>query len=268
MAQTETTYYDLHKWDQGDVPATYTAVKHNENWDALDVALAEADPLNVKRLRDALGANFPATLLKGDYTTWPANDFTRVTGSPTTFVTVYDTATKIYGSGSPKLCYGWDLGSLKDSVLIVVPGVFTPSQNTCLRGLFAAKTVPPAVVADESVPPDAYFGLLDRGNNRFSLWETDGAGAFTEHAEDSNTDGSSVSSFYTNNKLENFGMALYVNRLTPVQKLFLRVAGGSWVEVLSTSDATVTGFRYVGIYSENATSGYDWVFGPPVVFGA
>jgi hypothetical protein len=265
MPQTETTNYDLHKWDQGDVPSVYNADKHNENWDAIDRALAEM-PLDLKRLRDL--SKVPANLLVGDYSSWPAHDFENVTGAPTTFLGQFDTAVKVYGGGSPKLNFGWDLGALKDEVLILVPGVFTPSQNTCIRGLFTGKTVPPAVVADESIPPDAYFGVLDRGNNRFALLETDGAGSFSELANDSNLDGTSISSMYTNNKLECFGMALYVNRLTPVQKLFLKIAPGTWLEVLSTADATVTGFRYVGIYSENATSGYDWIFGPPVVFGA
>lgn len=261
MAQSETTYWDLHKWDQGDEPVVYNAAKHNENWDAIDLALREM-PLNIKYFRDR--GLCPANLIHGDYDSLPAFDFSKINMDDVAIDA--DNARSYRPTHANKFINeGWALGATYTKALIILDTLIAGNQST-QWGLWIGETVPPAISSEESIPPNAHFGIYSVGNGWFGLYETDNAGSGLgggpAKADSDPTTNPSVFTSTENGGAR--GMALYVDGTTVT--LFVRHASGTWFPLLTRSDATLTDFTHCGFIMEGDGAGNAVFVGPVVVF--
>ena len=261
----QTPLLKLLYWDQGDKPPVYSAARHTVLIEMLDQFVREQQ-LDLQYFRDR--SLLPPNLARGDYSTWPAFDFKEDAAAAPAQWNLKDTGVLYWNSGGYPMNAGWDLGSLKTQALIIVPGVHYPSNGSSRKGIFAGAVAPPAFLPSyNSIPPSAYFGLLDAGT-KFAIYKSDNSGppaAMTKIADD--VDPTWSQSFLTSSQGLSYGMALFLDGSAHVQKLFARIGSSSWIQLLSEADASIASFRYLGIFHSLAqATGFDWFNGPPIIF--
>ena len=134
------------------------------------------------------------------------------------------------GAGEAASWSGYDLGSPISKGLIFAFGHRGTAGSWSKYGVgFHNSTLPTGVLSQ------AYYGEQFPGYSRVALYKEDSGNTIL---------GSDTTIWSPNVETASiWGVALYIDGDSNVQKCFIQSGGANWIEVLSTSDAVITSFQ-------------------------
>ena len=146
---------------------------------------------------------------------------------------------------------GWNLASAKTKLLMTTYG--QPSLSDWVGFGCHTSTLP------TGLPQDAYTGMLygNVGNTNISKYTTAGGWAYI----------ALESTIYQEESVNApvWGITLYVDGSSNVQKVFVKSGSAQWVQVLSTSDSAHTSFQSVFLFHRGSNIRF---ITPIMVWGA
>ncbi len=183
-------------------------------------------------------SRLPGTTIKEELNTWPAADYSNLTGGTLT-------RSKGHIKYVPAVLhsnFGWALGASYNKVLIVVQALRARNYNF---GLTVGVTQP-----STAHNPDGYLGLMETVNTAFKLYVCTGGTAETQLAT-SGADfqyGDSTSGPWV-------GLALYCDGPGNIQELYVMQYGSAPYMVASAANNASANFNSAGFFCGNLSNG-------------
>ena len=172
----------------------------------------------------------PSSTFKEELYTWPAADFSNLNGGSSTLSM---SRTRLVTANPQN--FGWDIGSLKSTILCIIGGVRTRTSSI---GVGFSDTLPSA----SELPDGSYLFNFEGSGPATTIYKRSG-GAYTSLATDTGITAANTISQPTT------GLAFYYDDSSNRLLGFLRYGVEQWIKVIDITDTSFTTMRYVSIRS-------------------